>query len=151
MARYGELFVIRPATPADAPDIARLGARFFDKAGWADCLEYHEADCAASLAQMIGAEHFICFVSGEPIDGMISGLVGPTYFKADQIMGEELFWWSEGLSGLRLLEALEREAKARGCIAFQMKSLALLGGERMTKLYRRRGYRPSETAFIKRL
>jgi GNAT superfamily N-acetyltransferase len=147
----GGVDLIRLASPADAENIARLGARFFDEAGWSDCLEYNEADCRASLEGMIGQEHFICLVSGDPIDGMIAGLVGPAYFNASQIMGEELFWWSEGRTGLRLLAALEDEARNRGCIAFTMKSLARLGGDRMAQLYQRRGYRPSESAFIKGL
>lgn len=140
--------MIRPATPADAPAIARLGARFFAEAGWSE-LEYNEEDCADFLNRTIGKDHFICFVSGEPIDGMIAGVIGPAYFSASQKSGEELFWY--GRNGLALLTALESEAKRRGCVAFTMKSLALLGGERMAKLYQRRGYRPSESAFIKGL
>lgn len=147
--------MIREAAPADAPEIARLGQRFFDQAGWSDCLEYNEADCAASLARMIGADHFVCLVSGEPINGMVSGVFGPAYFNASQVMGEELFWWvsddAPQMTGIRLLSALEDAARAKGCVAFQMKSLARLGGDRMAKLYERRGYRPSEAAFIKRL
>ncbi len=143
--------MIRPANASDAPVIARLGAKFFDQAGWSDCLAYNEADCADFLRKTIGQPHFICLVSGDPMDGMAAGFVAPAYFNATQIVGEELFWWSEGRGGLRLLDALEAEARNRGCIAFTMKALAMLGGERMTKLYERRGYRPSESAFIKRL
>lgn len=147
--------MIRPAVPSDAAEIARNGAKFFAQAGWSDVMEYNEADCAASLESMIGAGHFICLVSGNPINGMVAGLYGPAYFNASQIVGEELFWWVDDaapqMTGIRLLKALEREAKDRGVHAFTMKSLARLGGERMTKLYQRCGYRPSESAFIRKL
>lgn len=143
--------LIRPATPADAPEIARLGRKFFDQAGWSE-LEYNEADCAAYLGRTIGKDHFICFVSGEPIHGMAAGMIGQAYFNASQTIGEELFWWAAAPgAGVRLLAALEGEARARGCVAFQMKNLARLDGARVARLLERRGYRPSESAFIKGL
>lgn len=147
--------LIRPATPADAPEIARLGRKFFDQAGWDDCLEYVEADCAAALAAFMEAGVFLCFVAGEPIHGMIGGVISPVYFNRAHLSGEELFWWVDEaapqLTGIRLLDAMERAARERGCKSWQMKSLARLGGERMVKLYERRGYRASENSFIKRL
>lgn len=148
--------MIRPATEADIPAIARLGKQFHAQAQWADVLDYSEADCTASLAQYLPLPQFICLVADEGgLVGMVAGVLAPVYFKADHLSGEELFWWvsdraSQGV-GIRLLVALENEAKARGAKSFQMKSIARLNGDRMAKLYERRGYRASEHTFIKRL
>lgn len=148
--------MIRPAEPADIPEIARLGAKFHAAAGW-DEIEYSEADCAASLATFMQAGCFLCFVAERDgaIVGMAAGVVSPVYFNASHLSGEELFWWVDDaapqLAGIRLLDALETEARERGCKTWQMKSLARLGGDRMTRLYERRGYRASEQSFIKRL
>jgi hypothetical protein len=86
---------------------------------------------------------------------MAAGAVSPVYFNLAHVSGEELFWWvsdkAPQMTGIRLLEALEGAARAKGCQTWQMKSLARLGGERMQRLYERRGYRASERAFIKEL
>ncbi len=148
--------MIREATVADIPEIARLGAKFHAQAGW-DEIEYSREDCAASLTAFMASGCFLCLVAEVDGDilGMAAGVVAPVYFNASHLSGEELFWWVDDdapqLTGLRLLDGLERAAKERGCDTWQMKSLARLNGERMTRLYERRGYRASEQAFIKRL
>ena len=147
--------MIRSAAPEDIPEIARLGAIFHAQAGW-DEIEYREADCAMSLEAFMQSGNFLCLVSDNGgIDGMASGVVSPVYFNHGHMSGEELFWWvsdkAPQMTGIRLLEALEGAARAKGCQTWQMKSLARLGGERMQRLYERRGYRASERAFIKEL
>lgn len=150
--------MIRPATADDIPTIARLGKEFHAQAQWGDIFDYSVDDCAASLAHFMPQDLFMCFVAevdGE-IVGMCAGVLSPVYFNHAHKSGEEMFWWvnpakaSAGL-GIKLLLALEAEAKARGALSFQMKSLARLNGDRMGKLYERRGYRASEHTFIKRL
>lgn len=148
--------MIRPATVADLPAIAALGRQFHAAAAW-DEIEYDEADCAETLATFMDSGAFLCLVyeqAGE-IVGMASGLVCPVYFNRSHLSGEELFWWvspdAPQFAGIRLLEALEGAARALGCQTWQMKSLARLGGDRMQRLYERRGYRASERIFIKRL
>lgn len=148
--------MIRAAGEADIAEIARLGERFHAQAGWADIFAYSVEDCAKSLAHFLPQPNFICLVADHGgIVGMTAGVLCPVYFLHDHMSGEELFWWvadtAPQMTGLRLLQALEGEAKARGAASFQMKSIARLNGDRMAKLYARRGYRASEHSFIKRL
>lgn len=148
--------MIRAATASDIPGIAVLGKEFHAQAGWSDIFDYSEADCAKSLTSLLENEAFICLVAEtDAIVGMAAGVVSPVYFNHSHTSGEELFWWvspnAPQLTGIRLLGALEDAARGMGCDSWQMKSIALLGGDRMAKLYERRGYRASEHSFIKRL
>lgn len=148
--------MIRAATPSDAPAIARLGSIFHAQAGWEE-IPYVEADCATAMVQLIQTPTFLCYVAedGGNITGMVAGVVSPVYFNHNHISGEELFWWVSNsaapYTGLKLLTAIEDGARGLGCTTWQMKSLARLNGERMEKLYSRRGYRASERLFIREL
>lgn len=147
--------MIRRATRADLAEVARLGEKFHDQAGWSDIVGYSAADCQASLERFMDAGVFICLVAGSPIVGMIGGVVSPVYFRADHVSAEELFWWVDDaapqMTGIRLLDAYEKALREAGVHSSQMKGLAKLGGKRMNALYERRGYRASENSVIKRL
>lgn len=147
--------IVRTATHDDIPAIAKLGAAFHAQAQWSDVFDYNEGDCAASLSALMASDAFICIVAdGGEIEGMAAGVVSPVYFNHGHVSGEELFWWvsdkAAPMTGMRMLTALEGEAKAKGCQSWQMKSIARLNGDRMGRVYARRGYRPSEHTFIKR-
>lgn len=148
--------MIRAATVRDIQEIATLGELFHGQAGWGDVFAYNVEDCATSLKTFLGLENFICLVADTGrIVGMAAGVVSPVYFNHGHLSGEELFWWvsdkAPQMTGLRLLDALEEAARGKGCDSWQMKSIARLGGERMGKVYERRGYRASEHSYIKRL
>lgn len=147
--------MIRSMTLADVPEVARLGAVFHGKAGW-DEIEYNEADCVASLTRLMETGSLIGLVADNGhIVGMIAGVISPVYFNYSHISGEELFWYvadcAPQMTGIKLLKAMESEARAHGCRSWQMKSLARLGGERMVQLYERMGYRRAESSFLKEL
>lgn len=147
--------LVRFATPDDIPAIARLGREFHAQAGWIDVFEYSEDDCAASLSALMASDAFICLVADDgDIVGMASGIVSPVYFNHAHKSGEELFWWvssdAPAMTGMKLLTALEQAAESMGCQSWQMKSVDRLNGDRMGRVYARRGYRPSEHTYIKR-
>lgn len=148
--------MIRPATLADIPAIAKLGKKFHADAGWSDVFAYSVDDCAVSLESFMASTAFICIVADlGGIVGMAAGAMAPVYFNRGHLSGEELFWWvsdqAPQMTGIRLLDALEEAAKAKGCQSWQMKSIDRLNGDRMGNLYQRRGYRASENSYIKRL
>lgn len=147
--------MIRPATVEDCRVIAELGEAFFTEAGWGDVAEYSVDDCRRSLEFMVGNDNGILLVAdrGE-IVGMAGGLISPLYFNLSHKTGQELFWWIKpgernGI-GADLLEAMEYQAMAKGCSSWAMLSLARVNPEAMDRLYARRGYRRSETTYIKR-
>lgn len=147
--------MIRPMTIADLPEVSRLGAEFHAKAGW-DEIAYNEADCLVSLTKFMETGSFIGLVADDGhIVGMLGGIISPVYFNYSHKSGEELFWYvaddAPQMTGIKLLKAMEAEARAHGCASWQMKSLARLGGERMVQLYERMGYRRAESSFLKEL
>jgi len=150
--------VIRHAVTDDAEQIAMLGAKFHEQALWSDIFNYNISDCVASLEHFIGQPNFICMVAEENERFISFGslVLSPVYFNHLHISAEELFWWADPETkhlgiGRKIKKALEQEAKDRGASSVQMKSIDLLNGNRMSKLYARDGYRPSEHSFIKRL
>ena len=150
--------IIRHATFEDAEQIAVLGSIFHEEAFKDDILEYDIDDCILSLEGFIGQPSFICMVAdvGGRLVSFGSLVLSPVYFNHSHISCEELFWWADpdcnypGI-GMKLKKAMEQEAKNRGALSIQMKSVDALNGDRMAKLYIRDGYKPSENTFIKRL
>jgi GNAT superfamily N-acetyltransferase len=149
--------VIRHAVTEDAKQIAILGYRFHEQAAWADIFNYNVGDCIASLEHFIGQPNFVCMVAEVDTNFVSFGslVLSPVYFNHLHISAEELFWWSDPESeyvgiGRKLKKALEKEAQDRGASSIQMKSIDLLNGSKMARLYARDGYRPSEHSFIKR-
>lgn len=149
--------MIRPAVPADVPEIARLGELFHDEAGWGDIVPYSVEDTVKTLSFLIESDDGILLVAerdGEII-GMTGGLAHPVYFNHVHKSGQELFWWMKpGLrdgTGRLLLDAMEARAKEIGCSSWSMIALDKVNPELTGKIYRRRGYRASEHSYIKRL
>ena len=69
-------------------------------------------------------------------------------------IANEVFWFvhpDKRGPGIRLLKAYEEEAKARGAILCTMAHLNHLQPETLGELYRRRGYHPVETVYLKEL
>jgi len=150
--------MIRHATFEDAEQIAILGAIFHEEAFGDDILEYDIDDCILSLEGFIGQPNFICMVAdvGGRFVSFGSLVLSPVYFNHSHISCEELFWWADSESnypgiGMKLKKRMEEEAKDRGALSIQMKSISALNGKRMANLYIRNGYKPSENSFIKRL
>lgn len=150
--------IIRHATIEDAEQIAVLGAIFHEEAFWDDILDYDIDDCIVSLEGFIGQPNFICMVAdvGGRFVSFGSLVLSPVYFNHSHISCEELFWWADPESnypgiGMKLKKQMEEEAKNRGALSIQMKSIDALNGDRMANLYIRNGYRRSEHSFIKRL
>lgn len=149
--------MIRHATADDCSKISELGESFFTEAGWQDVAEYRQEDCLKSLQFLATGDAGILLVAEEDgeIVGMAGGLVSPLYFNLSHMTGQELFWWvkpgARGSIGIRLIDALEKAAKDKGCSSWAMIALDKVEPERTANLYARRGYRPSERTFIKRL
>ena len=136
--------MIREATASDIPKLMEMGARFAEKAKLFDHVGYHPADMEETFFLLIGGGHPV-FI-GET--GAIGAVSAPHPFNRAHIAAQELFWWSEGLEGIRLLQALEEWCDAN-CHSLRMITLHAVRPEATGKLYERRGYVPLEHSYIK--
>lgn len=149
--------MIREAVLADIPALVAMGREFHGAAGWGDITSFSDEDCAQTLSNMIASDDAIIMVAdrdGEII-GMSGGVTTPIYFNYGHKTGQELFFWmrpdARNGEGARLLAALEDAARAKGCQSWAMIALDKIRPEATGALYRRRGYRPAEHSWIKRL
>ena len=87
---------------------------------------------------------------------MAAAVLFPAYMDAQTVLAQELFWWvspehRKSGTAIELLGALEETAKALGAKAILMLSIDALDGERVAHIYKRRGYKPAERTFMRKL
>lgn len=149
--------MIRPATAADLPRLVAMGRAFFAEAAWADVARWDDDGALSALDAMVDADNGVILVAEEDgrIVGMAAACLCPLWFCPDELTGQEWFWYVEPDArhgvGRALLDALEAAVKARGARTFTMLAVASLRGHALDRLYQRRGYRPGERSYVKRL
>jgi hypothetical protein len=128
----------------DIPALLDMGERFSRKAKLAEHVGYDPASMETTFRQMIEGGHPV-FI-GE------SGAIGATQtehpFNHAHIVAQELFWWSEGREGLRLLDALTAHC-GEHCHSLVMITLEAIEPERTGRLYGRKGFAPLEHSYVK--
>lgn len=82
--------------------------------------------------------------------GIIGGVIVPMYFNPAVKVAAELFWWAPQ-EGRALREAYEAWAKEHGASISQFSGQRNERSDTVEKLFRRAGYEPVETGFMKRL
>lgn len=137
--------MIREATLGDIPALREMGKRFADRARLAEHVGYDDEHMANTFRVMIEGDDHAIFVGQRGAIGVMSG---PHPFNYAHRIAQELFWWSEGREGLRLLAALEEWAAAK-CHSLRMITLETVEPERTGRLYARRGYVPLEHGYIR--
>lgn len=150
--------MIREARKYDITRLVEMGRRFHEASDFKEWSEYKAFDVAQVIGRMIEHPDSIVFVAEE--GGQVIGAAGAmaygVWFNAKHKTAQELFWYIDpghrGHSAPRdLLQALERWAAAQGCRTFEMGAIDSLKGEQVGKLYQRRGYRPKERLYIRRM
>lgn len=136
--------MIRRATVSDIPALLAMGEAFSKRAALVETVGYRSDDMAETFRAMIEGGHPV-FVGKA---GAIGALSTPHPFNRAHIIAQELFWWSEGREGLRLLAELE-EWCAEHCHSLRMITLQAVEPERTGRLYERRGFVPLEHSYIK--
>lgn len=135
--------MIRRATPDDMEHVVELGRAFHAYSPWRGVSYDHDA-IRAFVAGCI--ETGAIFLSET---GMCGGLVSPLYFNPAFRIGVEFFWWApDGGSALR--QAFEDWAREEGAQGVQFSALSDEHLPAVTRIYRRSGFAPAETAFVKR-
>lgn len=144
---------VRDATAGDMDAIVAMSERFYATTEYPAiapfCAESVRglAEGLADAGIMLVAEH-----DGEVV-GMAGLAVAPFLFNRATLAAYEVVWWVNpgvraGGTGLALLAEIERSARAKGCKAIQMVSLAT-SPPHVGRVYQRCGYRHSETSYTK--
>lgn len=145
--------MIREATPADLPDLIRMGKAFHAVTGVADLIPMDVETLGRTFLQLMGGESSTILVKDDAgIVGAVGALLHPHYFNNAHITGQELFWWVDPEhrgAGVELLDALEDWARSMGARTFGMIALEAIDGGRAGSIYKRRGYRPVEHSYLR--
>lgn len=146
---------IRPAIPADVPELVALGARFFAASPFAEVAPY---DPGAVRALVEGAMHdgvVLVALDDVAVVGGIMGVLRGPWFAPSAPCAVELAWWvdeaARGSVGVRLYRAFEAWAREHGAVAVVMSDLVVGGDAPAAALYARLGYTLAERSHIKRL
>lgn len=141
--------MIRKAIEQDIPELAALGMEF------AKISEpYHKImpnkdkvdKFANDMVRNPDAIVMVIAIEGK-IEGFICGIIHEPYFSTDKVLQEMALYTTKGLGMVKLIDALEDEAKARGVARIVVGSkpdFCDLGN-----IYSRKGYKLFEEQYIK--
>lgn len=134
--------MIRPATPEDIPAMVEMGRKFAERSG------VEVGFCPDSVSSLLAGliENGICLVGDNCMAGAV--LFDHPFNRAHKA-AQELFWWSEGREGLRLLSALEAAVRDAGAHSLTMITLEAVNPETTGRLYARKGFRVLEHSYMK--
>lgn len=142
---------IRAATLADVPRLVALSGRFRAETAYRDLVADDPAQHAALFTQLVAGPASVVLVADDDgaVVGLIALLIAPHHFSG-QRTASEVIWWVEPEArgaGVALLGAAERWAAESGAVTIQMIAPATPAGDRVARLYQRRGYAPVETSY----
>ncbi len=147
----GSYGVVRPATFSDIPQMLEMGRRFYEASGYSDVTEFDPESLRVTYEALITSESAVVLVAE---GAMAAALIYPFYFNASHKTAQEMFWWVDpdkrGI-GTKLFDALMAGVKAKGAQSLSMIALERLTPEKVGGIYERRGFRPSERSYIKKL
>lgn len=148
---------LRIATLEDREAVMGMAYSFYKSSPYKD-IPLDGAKVVSTVRDFIGSPNTLCLLAldeltGTPI-GVIAGHISEMIFST-QRMASEAMWWIDpkhrGLGSFEMMEAFEYWAKLKGCTHVQMSLLGDTTGDRLTKIYNKKGYTRSEVAFIKEI
>lgn len=149
---------IRIAEAKDLPDIVDMGREFFEQSGNGAFTTFDESSFIATvIGLMSGVANGTLLVaeSAGSVIGMAAHVVFPFYANAQTKIGQEIFWYCKpdfrnGI-GSDLLDELEADARRKGADVFMSAAIAGLRDGAVARVYQRRGYKPLENSYIRKL
>lgn len=136
--------MIRRAAVEDLETVVERVAAFHAYSTWADIPLDRPAVEALADKLLAGG---VVFLSET---GLIGGLMAPLWLAPTLQVGLELFWYAPDGHGQALRMAFEDWAREQGAFGLQFSAMADGHLPALSRIYRRAGYAPVETAFMKR-
>ncbi len=138
--------MIRAAHLSDVPRIVEMGRRFRVESTYNKHLADNPERMTRLAEQLIGQGGLLIAEQNGDITGMIGFILHDHFISGEKFAGE-IFWWQEpeyrGIDGLKLLREAEKVARAAGAKYLQM----IAPNDRITKLYKLRGYEFVESTY----
>lgn len=149
---------IRAAEPKDLPGIIEMGREFFEQSGNGAFTTFDEPSFTMTIMALMGGISggtLLIAESAERAVGMAACVVFPFYCNMETKIGQEIFWFCKpdfrnGV-GAALLDELETEARRKGADVFMSAAIAGLRDGAIARVYQRRGYKPAENTYIRKL
>jgi GNAT superfamily N-acetyltransferase len=146
---------IRPWVEADIPAVAALGVSFIEQTQYptlVGAVDQEKLEALLTTLWEMGPQQATCFVA-EDGDRLIGGLLLGLFLHplSFEVEAHEVGWWVEPgarhrMVGPRLLRCAENWVAQVGVKWFKMVAPE---GTRVGEFYRRLGYRPVETIYVK--
>lgn len=152
----GAALTIRPATVDDLPTLLRMAESFVAETSYRGKLR---PDSTAVLNLVNGLmAHGLMLIAYDGL-GACSGMLGAMHhinpMTGESTANELAFWLDPGLRSFgyasALLTEFEAWAASKGATVWQLSAPAGPQGERVGRLYGRRGYEPLETTYQRRV
>lgn len=142
--------MIRKAIEADFEQILDLAADFWTHTEFE---EPFEREHTVSLVEMAHEHGLLAVVElDNKLVGFAAGVKAPLMGNSTVMAGTELAWWVDPNyrgNGVRLLKFMEQLAKEEGLKYWSMVSMESSNPEYVDKIYRKMGYKLSETTYLK--
>lgn len=136
--------MIRAATLEDVPRLVEMGRRFHEAKQHR--YSFNPTDTAGFFVSLIESPAGVVLVAD---DGFLAGVLASAPSNNAWISAFEVFWWSEGRNGLRLMRAFEEWAASKG--ANEVKFSHPVNEPVVAKILERAGHTAAETIYEKGL
>lgn len=149
---------IREAEPKDLVAIIEMGREFFEQSGNGSFTTFDESSFTTTVIGLmsgVGNGALLVAESEDKAVGVAAHVVFPFYANMATRISQELFWfvkpdYRKGI-GAALLDELEADAKRKGADVFMSGAIAGLRDGAIARVYQRRGYKPIENSYIRKL
>lgn len=149
---------IRHANEGDVLDLVDMGQNFFEESGLSDVAAWDALSFEVTVRTLLsGAVRGSLLVAEQEtiLVGMTGAVIFPLYCNLKLQLAQEIFWfvdpdYRKGLGG-SLLDELEADCRRKGADIFMSAQIAGQRDDAFARLYQRRGYRPSENLYMRKL
>lgn len=122
----------------------KLVKEFFEKTSWQNEIPLDENEVIKFIVNHIVSDSSLVLVGEE---SFMLGTLIPSLINPSVVIAQEVVWY--GKEGNEMLKEFEEWAKKKGASFVALSSIVDDKEQAIRRLYRKNGYKPMETAYIK--
>lgn len=148
--------IIRDAEDKDIDEIVSLIYKFCEESLGEYNLSFSTETLKSTTKNFIDNLIGLVIEKDGQVVGMIGGVVSPSMFDSNQIVGQETVWYISkdyrgGSIGFRLMKEFEKRCKSMGATLVYMGHMNNLNADILKRFYEKGNYKSMETHYIKRI